>query len=281
MTATHQYPSILDAVRGCLVETCQCLNSTELKYVVAGGWVPYLRSEGNALSHPGTNDVDILLGSDWGAVKAATLRLLERGYVPSAKHPFQILKELSVAGRSFVFNVDLMYPTDDTEAVKTIKFKQILDLGVKNTAHQLESRFLASIPLPGMRIIFAQKLWAEFKIEGTLPSGENLSLEIPLMDESGLLISKCRSVDNVKRGRDAFDIFLLLSGRNVGDIVSKLTDLAKSSLEVKGEIRKLVEFLSKPDNSKTFDDRVRDYAALDEAVSPAKSVMALLRPISN
>ena len=47
MTVSYDYPSIGEAVRALLVESCEVLNNNSVEYVIAGGWVPVLRGKGN------------------------------------------------------------------------------------------------------------------------------------------------------------------------------------------------------------------------------------------
>src|SRR5690606_40663116 len=52
----HSYKNILDGAKGLLVETISAIESTDLEYLIVGGWSPYLRNKTN-LTHPGTKDV--------------------------------------------------------------------------------------------------------------------------------------------------------------------------------------------------------------------------------
>ena len=103
------FPDLNDACKGLLVTTAEVLNTSGLRYVVAGGWVPILAEpEHPSLVHPGTRDVDVLMTDDPAAVEAAAKALLAARFRPSAKHEFQLLRDATVGARDFVFNIDLM-----------------------------------------------------------------------------------------------------------------------------------------------------------------------------
>jgi pimeloyl-ACP methyl ester carboxylesterase len=68
---SYNYQDIRSARRGVLLEACQSLNDSAVQYVVARGWVPYLRSSGHRLDHPGTKDVDLLFNDKPGPIRTA------------------------------------------------------------------------------------------------------------------------------------------------------------------------------------------------------------------
>jgi hypothetical protein len=45
----HEFETLNQAASALLIETCALLNERQLGYVVAGGWVPVLRSTGSDL----------------------------------------------------------------------------------------------------------------------------------------------------------------------------------------------------------------------------------------
>ena len=46
----------MEATRGLLIDACRTLAEADVEFVVAGGWVPYLRGQNNSIQHPGTRD---------------------------------------------------------------------------------------------------------------------------------------------------------------------------------------------------------------------------------
>lgn len=57
-TVGHEFETLNQAASALLVETCGLLNEKLIGYVVAGGWVPVLRSSAPDLRHPGTREFD-------------------------------------------------------------------------------------------------------------------------------------------------------------------------------------------------------------------------------
>jgi len=106
------------------------LNSKQINYVIAGGWVPVLRGGVHGLQHPGTRDVDVLFNDSLEHMNLAVTALIEAGFHPSAKHEFQVLLPINVQERTFVFNVDIMHPSEQQQAPGM--FADIFDLGVND-----------------------------------------------------------------------------------------------------------------------------------------------------
>ncbi|GBG07359.1 hypothetical protein PAT3040_01907 [Paenibacillus agaridevorans] len=53
------YDDKLAAAEGLLGEVAEILNESKIRYVVLGGWIPYLFNSSDEYPHPGTYDVDI------------------------------------------------------------------------------------------------------------------------------------------------------------------------------------------------------------------------------
>lgn len=260
----HDYPSLLDAARGILIDACSTLATINLDYVVAGGWVPYLRAKGNRFVHPGTKDVDLLFNDEPERISAAVKQLLGTGYALSAKHDFQLLKEVIVGGQRFVFNVDLMHPAEAEKQPDL--FQDIFDLGVYDDYDRKKTHIVKSIVFPSSRIVFDESLWSQIDVTATLPNGEVQTFPIPLMDEAALILSKCVSVKEKKRRRDAFDIFFVLSGSNRKSIIAKLKKMASDFPQVSDQLAELRSFIkNEPDK---FNAHVLDYIELESADSP-------------
>ena len=200
--------------------------------------------------------MDILFDDEPEPIKSAVTLLLGAGYVPSAKHPFQLLKKLPVAGQPFIFNIDLMHPAESE--LERDMFHDILDLGIKDDYDSHITHIIKSICFPSARIIFDEGLWSSFDFGATLPEGTKASDTVPLMDERGLILSKCQSVSNKKRARDAFDIYFVLSGPNGGPAAAQLKELAEKFPQVATQLAELKKFLV--DSPDKFNERVQEYA---------------------
>ena len=272
MPSATNYSNLLDANRGVLAETCEIMSRTKMEYVVVGGWVPYLRGAGHTLHHPGTSDVDLLFNGDFDGVRNAIPEFFKAGYVPSAKHPFQLLKELTVGGKNFVFNVDLMYPAEAGSHEDL--FHDIIDLGVRRDGYSLETHKMKSIAFLSADVIFYQSLWSDWLVSATTPDGRHVENTIPLMDERGLILSKCESVKGIKRGRDAFDIYFVLSGPNGSQTADGLKRLANQQPGAKTHLERLRAFVAT--EAELFDERVAKYAGDAPVESSAGLVLRMI-----
>jgi hypothetical protein len=254
----HDYPTKMDAGRGILLEACRSLQSAHIDFVIAGGWVPYLRGGNLEFPHPGTHDVDILFDDEVAPMKTAVTELLSAGYVPSAKHPFQLLKKLRVGGKELVFNIDLMHPAESARDEDL--FHDIVDLGIREDYDSHITHVIKSICFPSAKIVFAEHLWSPFDVTGVLPDGSQENRAIPLLDNAGLILSKCQSASKAKRARDSFDIYYVLSGVDGAATAQRLIYLAKTFPQIDEQLKHLREYLEKSPN--IFNDRVRQFTGV-------------------
>jgi hypothetical protein len=171
------------------------------EFVIVGG-VPVLRGGREDLVHPGTRDFDVLFSThDSGAVRGAAENLLRRGFIPSAKHEFQLLHPIRVGERDFLFNIDLMHPAEQIE--KPESYDDLFDLGLPDLNDPTGKRWLKSIVFESANIVFDQKLWSNISIVGIGIDRQPVDVQIPLLDEVGFILSKTKSVRQVKRPRDS------------------------------------------------------------------------------
>src|SRR5688572_28917293 len=99
------YPSVSEALRALLVDSVKTAHTSGLAFAVVGGWSPLLLNS-HPIGHPGTRDVDLLFhqGTTVGGLQSVLRRFLESVYIPSAKHPFQLIRLLTVDGERLAFN---------------------------------------------------------------------------------------------------------------------------------------------------------------------------------
>ncbi len=250
------------------------MNERRLGYVVAGGWVPVLRCIAPDLHHPGTRDGDVLFNDDREAIRNAVECMLQNGFILSAKHEFQLLRTLRVASREFVFNVDLMHPQE--ASANSEMFQDILDLEIRSDYDGNRPK-VKSICFPSSAIIFEQKLWSEFQVSGTSLNGIATSCTVPLMDETGFILSKAISVKQQKRPRDAFDIYYVLANPKRSHISAKLVQLGRTFPQVSEQLKHLLRFLT--ENQRIFDANVAKYLGnYSPAVAPSEYVRSMLFP---
>jgi hypothetical protein len=274
----HPYVNVLDASRGLLLDVCKRLNALHTNYVIVGGWVPYLRTKHETLQHPGTKDVDVLLNDDKKLLQLAVQALLDAGYLLSAKHPFQLLKTLKVregdGARNFVFNVDLMHPSEG--AARPDMFAEILELNIAEN-YDPQKISVKSIIFPSSSIVFTEKMWSDFPLSASYPTGGEGQADIPLLDEVGLLLSKCESATKKKRERDSYDIYYVLTAQNGAAVAAALRSASKRFPQVSDQLNLLKDFLLR-DGGSRFESNVMRYIAYEKISNrhPADDVMKLL-----
>lgn len=265
--------TILDASKALLVEVARILNEIGVSYVVVGGWCPYLRNA-TGLVHPGTKDVDVLL-SDAAAregIREVVKVLVQKGFIVSAKHDFQLLRPMEVSGQKLMFNVDLLHPSETLRNPE--KMVDHLDL------HVLESqagdfKFVRSIVLPSSWILFEAALHSLIDVH--CPITANV-VSVPLITETGCVLSKCESVKLEKRTRDAFDIYLSVVARGKERFAQDLQAFKEKDgiKELLQALRSFLDVASLDPGTLEFDRRVRKYAKDLGTDLPSNDVRAAL-----
>lgn len=205
----HRYGSIVSAAKGLLGEVITVLGRTDVgEFAVIGGWSAFLLNSGR-IQHPGSRDVDILFqrGLERRALESAIRALRTAGFLLSAKHEFQLLRQLNVRGTTFVFNVDLLHPGADEPQPEL--FAEHVSLPIPLSEYTDETYSVMSIVVPQAAFIFDGHV-EPVQLDCVVPSGKRRRLAIPLMNELGLITTKAKSMSNPKRPRDSFDVFLAI-----------------------------------------------------------------------
>lgn len=234
----QSYKDIQEAALGLLLDATLIMSKLSIEYAVVGGWSPFLRY--SKFKHPGTKDVDLLFkhGATEGELLEVFNHLRDNGYVASAKHPFQVLKVLNVAGRDFTFNIDLLHP-DETLG----KFEMMVDhvdLDVIENPFDGNHWKQKSISLPSSTFVFNGHL-IPYPVTGTLPNGKTHRADVPLIDDVGIFVTKFQSFKSPKRPRDAFDIYLAVTkNENSNSFVDGLKALRQIPAD-KSQINLLTE----------------------------------------
>jgi hypothetical protein len=238
------YESLNAAAKGLLGEATSIATECGKEFAVVGGWSAVLRNTA-AVSHPGTRDVDLLFseGGTKEALRDVVSAFLDRGYLLSAKHEFQVLRTLSVGGRSFVFNVDLLHPHEG-EVSGDLCVDQ-LSFPIPHEDYKSTYVFTKSIALPNAGFVFDGFVAKEF-IEFVMPEGTKERHIVPVIDEVGLLATKCKSCMVQKRPRDIFDIYLAISSpRNLEGFWANLHRLKDRHERVFASLECICEALDK------------------------------------
>lgn len=276
MSSDINVETIMDGARHLLIDACKTANDTGQEYVVVGGWCPYLRNR-SVFPHPGTLDVDLLFfgGDMQGQLGKVFKRFIEKGYLISAKNDFQLLREITVNSKPVIFNVDFLHP-EETVLKKNSIYVDHFDLGIRYDNAPDREKKNKSIALPSSRFILEHKLYDNFSLED--------GVEIPLINEAGLIFTKCKSVQMAKRYRDAFDIFISLAqkdGNNqyVVDAIKESCAAEIGGRELQKAIKDLKEFCTHKDTKDIFDNNVRKFANIRSVPSPRDFVLEQLRTI--
>lgn len=226
-----QYSDIQSGAFGLLYETTSLLNKIGTKYIIVGGWTPYLLNS-EPIQHPGTKDVDVLFdrGYEKGQLKEVILAFLNNGFILSAKHDFQLFKQIQVKENLFIYNVDLLHP------LETIKPKDIyvehIDLDIPADKYLSSTFKMKSIALPSSQSLFDYNLITPYNLEISVDDSTVLSQTVPLMGEIGTLVTKSKSVLKDKRYRDSLDIYLTIKqSRNYDELCASILKLKSESID--------------------------------------------------
>lgn len=253
-----EFKSLDEAAKGLLISTAAVLNDSGVEFAIAGGWVPVLAAGPAGIVHPGTRDVDVLLSDDEGAVQAAAKALLDKGYYPSAKHEFQLLRQAKVGEREFVFNVDLMHPAEAERHPEL--YSDIIDLGVNDAYDPTGKRWVKSIAFKSAAIVFEQKMWWSAEVSGSSFDELSRKVDVPLLTPAAFILSKCKSVAVEKRTRDAFDLYYVLNAPDAGGTSEALRDLCARLPQVQDQVGELKAWLSEEANAARFNHNVSHHA---------------------
>jgi hypothetical protein len=186
-------------------------NNCKHRFAVVGGWSPFFLN--NALSlHPGSKDVDLLFdnATQPKSLENVVRAFLDRGYLLSAKHEFQLLRVAQVGAEQLVFNVDLLHPNESAWGRSIGRFVDQIELPLPDSEFA-KSRFVKSITLPDSQFIFDYDRVALIPLTISLPDGGTVKCELPIADESAILVTKSKSMAVPKRPRDILDIFMAVA----------------------------------------------------------------------
>lgn len=253
-----------DGAKALLEQTVAVLqNFEDCQYIIIGGWCPVLRSNSD-IAHPGTLDVDILFedSDHCGQLSPVVKSLFSEGFMPSAKHSFQLLKPIEINTSRVVFHIDLLHP-DMTKNKKSVgMFVDHLDLDVPITQEEDRVKKMASIVLPNSRVLFDEQLFDRH------PLGD---LDFNLLTFEGMFLTKMDSCSNPKRTRDSFDIFLAFVNEAID--MCRINELASRNHRVQASLENFTDFLNDPNS--TFDKNVNLYAkSIDQ--SPTQFILSRL-----
>lgn len=231
--------------------------------MVIGGWCPVLRNK-SGVRHPGTLDVDILFKESYqsGNLKSVIESFIDSGFMPSAKHPFQLLKSQEINGKRFVYNIDLLHPNMANNPHQIGMFVDHLELDVPINNYEEKLKKMMSIVLPNSEILFRENLFDEFT-----ESGETFKL----VSIDGMFITKMDSCQKQKRERDCFDIYLAFVNKGID--IRKLKNLAENDLRIEASLAGFKRHIKK--DSDAFNKNVQHFCKSITG-SPAEYILSEL-----
>ncbi|CAM2883811.1 Uncharacterised protein [Legionella steigerwaltii] len=244
-----------------LKDTIEILSSfPDLEYMVIGGWCPVLRNT-SSIKHPGTLDVDILFKESYksGYLQNVIKSFISKGFMPSAKHPFQLLKPKEINGKRFIYNVDILHPNMTECSDQIGMFVDHLELDVPLNNSETELKKMMSIVLPNSEILFREGLFDEFSQSGEV---------FKLVSFLGMFITKMDSCQKQKRERDSFDIYLAFLSDGID--VNKIETIALEDDRIKESLEKFKKHLI--NDSETFNKNIQHFCKSIEG-SPANFIL--------
>jgi hypothetical protein len=206
---------IFDGSKKLLNESIEIIGDAVNDIILVGGWGPYIR---HSQIHPGTSDVDLLFPATYTKEDTTAIlqKFLSQGYYISAKHDFQLCRAFQIGQQTYIYNVDLLHPTDGK--VNKVDFVEIMDLDVTNG---IRVKTMLSVNIQYGEEIYSNELYSVVEFENQ---------KFKVLDGAGMVISKLNSCHNKKRLRDIFDIYLSLSEKGTRD---KLINLGTISPIIK------------------------------------------------
>jgi hypothetical protein len=244
--------NIQDGAKILLNETAKILNENSVNYIIVGGWSPYLLNS-TEIKHPGTKDVDILFENAYKQeeLKEIISKFIDSGFILSAKHDFQLFKKIPVRDYEFIFNIDILHPSETNW--ETEIFIDQIELDIPKDEYQNENFKMKSIMLPDSNFLFDGH-YSNYELTS--------SLSINLMNELGCLLTKSKSVNIQKRFRDSLDVFLAIHQcRDYENLVSTTLKLKTENLPVYNSLYGIREAF---DKSTLFANTIR-YTEISKA----------------
>ncbi|WP_428329327.1 nucleotidyl transferase AbiEii/AbiGii toxin family protein [Mucilaginibacter sp.] len=193
--------TIIEGARKLLIESLSLLGHSKEDVIIVGGWGPYLRHQD---IHPGTKDVDILFPESYSKEQIQGLleHFLDNDFFINAKHDFQLCRAYQIGNRRYIYNVDLLHPTEGK--INKVDFINIMDLDI--TVDGIIVKPIITINILHGDVMYSEKLFEKVTFQDQT---------FNVLDGAGIVISKIDSCTNKKRPRDIFDIYLSLKEPNV------------------------------------------------------------------
>ena len=251
--------TINDGAKVIFDEAIDLLSDDLDKVVIIGGWGPFLR---NSSIHPGTKDVDVLFSFDYTKeeVGKVIMRFLDKGYMVSAKHGFQILKPVQVLERRYLYNIDFLHPAIERDNI--VELHDVINLDVTIDGFIVKTVQTAGI-LRG-DLVFDENLYEPRDINGA---------KVNLLNDTGVIITKIKSCCTPKRPRDIYDVILAWNA-DTETLKSRLAEMIRRYEIVKTWFKDFSAFGSK--NPDFFPDGIYQFSHPDNAQANLSALKDIL-----
>jgi len=203
-------PEITAASKSVLLELMTILRSYREALVLVGGWVPYFllekhRRPGDSFVHVGSIDIDLAVDpSKISEDQYATIVELiqERGYRPApdklgvpVPNCFERIINSPAENKSYKIRVDFLTHQHDLRQGEHRHLPVQDDLLARKTK--------------GCEVAFQHN--TDFDLEGELPEGGRIKVQIHMADLVGCLAMKGIVLGERYKGKDAYDIYVLMA----------------------------------------------------------------------
>lgn len=182
-----------EASKGALVELALALELYRNEFVLAGGWAPYLLTQGY-MEHCGSIDIDLVLRPSIMVRYESICGLIrDLGYGPT-ESAFRFERELrALDGTPFPMHLDLLTEPEARKHVEEL-------LRVQED--------LQAVFIPGCSIVFNFNYSAV--LNGILPSGGEARADIRVSDIVGTLTMKGLALGRPRKlEKDSYDIYVV------------------------------------------------------------------------
>ncbi|HZT40866.1 MAG TPA: hypothetical protein VFA07_01690 [Chthonomonadaceae bacterium] len=183
----------VEAARSVLLELARVLGEYREDIVVVGGWVPGLLLPQDPIPHIGSTDVDLALNHlkfRQEGYQTIEQLLLANGYQKSEKQRFVYFRLVSMNGRDYTVEVDLLSG----------------EYGGRGKKHE-HQRVQDVAPRKARGCDLAFERFTEVTIQATLPGGGIDKAVVRVASIVPFLVMKAMALSGRNKEKDAYDIY--------------------------------------------------------------------------
>lgn len=236
--------NIIEGSKQLLSESIDLLGDSIKDIVIVGGWGPYLR---HSEIHPGTKDVDILFPEEYTRheIERILENFLDNKFFIGAKYDFQLCRAYQIGKRTYIYNVDLLHPTEGK--IDKVDFIEILNLDV--TKDGIRVKTLITVNIQYGDVIYSEILFENIDFEGK---------SLNVLDGAGIVVSKINSCHKKNRQRDIYDIYLSLKEKST---LEKINHLGTINPNLNNNFSRYADLLK--NNWEVYEDNLKSFGIYD------------------